>query len=77
MSKFKIGDKVKVVTIIFTDSMGQNDGSYDMYIGKKYTISNIADRAYPYSLDNTPYAWHEDELQLIQQKILIGGKLLE
>ena len=79
MTKFKIGDKVKVRDIkpgyyekdsFETDMLG--------YVGKTFTIRSVGfDGGYPIRLKGVDFNYQPDWLELIkdQQKIKVGDKV--
>lgn len=59
--KFKVGDKVKVVRCIIHKNCEQINT-----IGK--IINTVANRCFPYELENCDEIFREDELELVQEK---------
>lgn len=59
--KFKVGDKVKVVRCIIHKNCEQINT-----IGK--IINTVANRLFPYELENCDEIFREDELELVQEK---------
>ena len=60
--KFKVGDKVKVVRCIIHKKNCEQINT----IGK--IINTVANRCFPYELENCDEIFREDELELVQEK---------
>jgi hypothetical protein len=70
---FKIGDKVRVVTVVPPDDA--EDDSIDEYkelIGCVGTINHIDTTDYPYMMEEIEYKWRDEELVLLS-KLTVGG----
>ena len=74
MSKYKVGDKVKI-----NDSLN----GYTEYKGKIFTIKKIGryrplwGKEYPYTLvEDNMYTWAEDELVAVVVTNVLGGVMI-
>ena len=83
MSKYKVGDKVKVIGVLVNGANLEKDEAKVSqfnkgYIGNTYIIKSVSDNDYPYVLEEvTPcFAWHNRELQRVVLKNKVGGELL-
>lgn len=82
MSKFKIGDKVRILDGSKTSSYtgGWNSTSMGALVGNVYTVENInADSYYgrvSYRLKDNPFTWDERGLELVERKSDIEKKIV-
>ncbi len=85
-SKFKLGDKVKVLGVMpngLGSTMYTNDSKLDEYSVSTegvYTITEVdgINGSYPYKINGTKYAWCSEELALVSKKSknVVGGELI-
>jgi len=77
---YKVGDRVKVVAAYSegVEGVADTSGMYIDIIGKVYTITgNTSNNSeYPYTLDKTHSNWADIELEKVNIKNIVGGKLL-
>ena len=81
MTKYKVGDRVKVIDVVDLHD-GDNSNPYPQYkkyIGNIYTIIRVVDNStYPYSINNEEEGlWCDEELTLTNTttNIIVRGEL--
>ncbi len=81
MTKYKVGDRVKVVAVVDLHDEGNSNPypQYKKYIDNVYTIIRVdASRSYPYSINNEEEGlWCDEELILTNTNtnIIVRGEL--
>ena len=79
MTKFKVGDKVKVVRI--TKAPDDSDivlSNYTHHIGNVYTVQHIRDGGalYPIEVVEDTVVWRHEDFELAARENKIGGNIL-
>lgn len=74
--KFKIGDKVRIKDDLNQEKAYRVDvvGSMIEFAGKARTISSVDEFISSYALEDTPFHWSEDMLELVEEEKEVKNK---